>query len=137
MSYATRSDMVRLYTEAVLAALTDPSGDGAVDEAALTRTLVEASAEIDTYLAGRYALPMATVPEVLVNKACVIARYLLDGQNGDDIVRNRYRDAIAWLKDVGAGKASLGLDGSHAAQTVAGGADIRSVGRVFGREGRV
>ena len=136
MSYALRSDMVRLYSEHVLALITDSTGSMVVDEAALSGAMVAADAEIDTYLIGRYALPLQSTCPVLVNKSCAIARYWLDGQNGNEIVRNAYRDVIAWLKDVSAGRASLGLDSNHAPEKVAGGANIQSVARVFDRAGR-
>lgn len=136
MSYAAKADMVRCYSEAVLIDLTDRAGTGAIDDAVLNGALADADAEINTYLAGRYKLPLATVPSVLVGKACAIARYLLDGDNGNEIVRDRYRDAVAWLRSVTTGNASLGLDATQGEQTPAGGAEIKVGGRVFDRASR-
>jgi phage gp36-like protein len=136
MTYASRSDMVRLYTEQVLILLTDQTGSGVVNETSLSGALASADAEINSYLAGRYAIPLATVPVGLNDKACVIARYLLDGQNDNDVVRNRYKDVISWLRDVQAGRANLGIDAAQKAEVLAGGANIQSDGRVFSRAGR-
>lgn len=136
MSYATQADMTRLYGATELIALTDRAGTGTVDATVLNGALADADAEIDTYLAGRYQLPLATTPLVLVGKACAICRYLLDASNGNETVRDRYRDAIAWMKDVAAGRADLGLDSAQGAQTPAGGAEVRVGGRAFDRASR-
>jgi phage gp36-like protein len=69
-----------------------------------------AAQEIDCYLALRYALPIASVPMVLTNKAADIARYQLEHNDPREDVRKRYEDAIVWLKFVAAGKIGLGLN---------------------------
>ena len=43
----------------------------------------------------------------MIDAVFAIARYNLDGDNGNEIVANRYKDKIAWLKDVSAGRAVL------------------------------
>ena len=136
MTYAARTDMVRLYSEPVLVALTDLLGAGVVDEASLSAALAAADAEVNSYISGRVVLPLASVVPGLADKAASIARYFLDGQNGDENVRLRYKDVIAWLRDVQAGRASLGLDVNQAPTPVSNGAFIQSGGRVFERGSR-
>jgi phage gp36-like protein len=59
--------------------LTDRNYTGQIDDDVLNGALVQASAEIDGYLCGRYPVPWADEPRVLVGRCCNIARYLLCG----------------------------------------------------------
>lgn len=81
----------------------------------------EADARIDSYLAQRYALPIASpAPTVLANVSRDIAAYLATlafRKNKDltamDPVYLRYSDAMAWLKAVGLGQIVIpGLGGA-------------------------
>jgi phage gp36-like protein len=47
------------------------------------------------------------LPEHLVQAVCDIARYRLYAGAADEEVQNRYDQAVAWLKDVSAGRALL------------------------------
>jgi phage gp36-like protein len=109
--YATAQDLQDRYPERDLVQLTDPNGV-VIDAGRLDRALRAASALIDGYLQGRYPLPLAQVPEVLVEYACDIAMYRLQTlRPADDIedARNRYRDAIKYLEQVSRGDLQLGL----------------------------
>jgi phage gp36-like protein len=70
---------------------------------------------VESYLAQRYALPLPALPEALRAKALDIAVYRLALRRGirpgtaDEVLLQRYRDAVAFLKDVALGKASLPL----------------------------
>lgn len=78
-------------------------------EGVLADALADADAEINSYLAARYALPLAEAPRVLVPVACDIARYRLWKERASDAVTERYKAAIAFLRDVSGGRASLGI----------------------------
>ena len=135
MSYATKQDLIDRFKEPELIQLTDSSGDaGAIDDTVLSRALDDADAEIDTYLVARYALPLPTVPRVLVNAACDIARYRLYEDRSTEHVTKRYDDAVKLLRMVSEGKVSLGLDTNQQATTTAGGPQFDSPGRVFTRD---
>ncbi|MFY2646294.1 phage protein Gp36 family protein, partial [Achromobacter insuavis] len=41
------------------------------------RALADARNTIDSYIAGRYTLPLSSVPQVLIRIACELARYYL------------------------------------------------------------
>ena len=98
MSYAVKQDMVDRFRATELIQLTDvDSVANAIDDTVLDRALDDADAEIDGYLAGRYTLPLATVPRVLTNIACDIARYRLHDDRATEQVTTRYRDAIRLL----------------------------------------
>ena len=76
----------------------------------VTRALDDARAEIDSYLTGRFTLPLASVPRLLSRTAADMARYGLHENQVTETVRQRYKDATSFLKDVAAGRADLGLD---------------------------
>jgi phage gp36-like protein len=115
--YAAFADLVARYGEAEIAQLTDrdtpPSG--AADEAVAERALLDADAEIDAYLAGRYALPLASPPPVLRRVACDIARYRLWDDRASEEVRLRYEDARRLLQAIADGHVALGAAASGVA----------------------
>ncbi len=55
--YANREDMVRAFGERECVSLTDRNYTGQIDDDVLNGALVQASAEIDGYLCGRYPVP--------------------------------------------------------------------------------
>jgi phage gp36-like protein len=137
MSYAVVQDMIDRFGEAELIQLTDRAvpPSGAYDAEVVDESLSDATAEINAYLAVRYALPLATVPSTLKKLACDIARYNLFGSNLTDEVSLRYKNAISFLKDVARGTASLGIDqDTGTGPTSAGGPDYFADGRVFTKE---
>lgn len=112
MSYAAQADMVSRFGSTEVIALTDRDRTGEIDADLLAGALEDASAEMDTYLAGRYRLPLTNVPRFLAGLCCDIARYRLSGAEARDTeeVRTRFRDAIAFLKLAADGKVTLGVD---------------------------
>jgi len=112
MAYATKEDMVSRFGLHEVIAITDRENSGDIDEAVLGAALVEATAEVEGYLAGRYALPLVSVPPLVAGLCCDITRYRLSGASvlETDTTRNRYRDAVRLLEQISAGKVSLGLD---------------------------
>jgi phage gp36-like protein len=84
-----------------------------IDDKVLNRALEDADAEVDGYLsAAGYTLPLATAPLNLRNKCCDIARYRLDRNRPREDVRQRYEDAIAFLKDLASGRVKLPIGSS-------------------------
>jgi phage gp36-like protein len=134
MAYCTKQDLIDRFREGELIQLTDATGAGVINDTVLNQAIGDADGEINSYLAGRYALPLASVPEVLVLKACDMARYYLYDEAVPDIVQKRYDNAIAWLKLVAKGDISLGLDDAGAEMDSAGLAEMQSAGSVFGRD---
>lgn len=97
--------------------------DGTLDTARLTEALERASDEADSYLCGRYFVPLAPVPRVLTGCINCMARYHLCGgsfgQDAEEVTR-RYDAAIAWLKNVARGLASIPGQPSPTTNTDAG-----------------
>lgn len=136
MTYAVQADMVTALGEDELIQLTDRADPpvGAIDAAVLTRALEAADGEIDSYLAARYTLPLASVPTILRDCAIDIARYRLHDRGMPDLVKDTYKDRLAWLRDVAKGVASLGIDTDSLTPASAGLPEMTSGGRVFARE---
>ena len=111
MAYATSAQVKERRGADALLLLTDRDGDGAADDGAIERALEDASAEIDTWLAAKYDLPLSETPAVLTRLAADIAVYRLavGADRRIDEHRVRYDDAVALLKRIAKGEASLGL----------------------------
>jgi len=136
VTYALQADMVTALGEDELIQLSDRANPavGAIDAAVLTRALEAADGEIDSYLAARYTLPLASVPVILRDAAIDVARYRLHDRGMPDLVADNYKHRIAWLRDVAAGKASVGLAPESLTPNTAGLPEMTSGGRVFARE---
>jgi phage gp36-like protein len=106
--YASLSDATELYGDEYVVTSVDRDSDGEADTSAFGSALDKASSEIDTYLAKRYETPVSPAPEFLKQICIDIAIYRSSpGLERTDEKRERYNDAIRWLRDVSAGKATL------------------------------
>jgi phage gp36-like protein len=131
MTYATQQNMIDRFGSQELIELTDRSNTGAIDATVLGQALADANTEIDSYLFSVCTLPLATVPPRLIKIAADIARYELYGARCTDQVRARYTDAIAFLKAVVTGTASLGLDTTNQPVAEVGGVGMNAKQPVF------
>lgn len=94
------------------------------------RAIDDASAEVDSYL-GRYTLPLAAVPRVLINVTCDIARYRLYDDRATDQVTRRYTDAVRMLEKVARGDLQLGMSAAQTVVPTTGGPQVVGPDRVF------
>ncbi|MBI2313581.1 MAG: DUF1320 domain-containing protein [Betaproteobacteria bacterium] len=135
MTYATQQDLVDRFGSQEILELTDRASAGSIDATVVARALADADAEIDGYLIGRYALPLASTPRVLTLVACDLARYRLYEDRATDAVRQRYEDQVRFLRALADGKIALGPDagGSLPAQA-ADAVEFEPGQKVFGRE---
>jgi phage gp36-like protein len=113
MSYAAAQDLIARYSNRDLVQLTndDPTVT-TINTDVLQQALDDGSAEIDGYLDGRFALPLAQPPAILARLACDIAMYRLQSLRPlHDLAdaRKRYEDAVAFLMEVARGTVTLGL----------------------------
>jgi len=120
MTYCTADDMQTRFESWELIDLTNPGGS-AVDLAELNQAIVDAAAEIEAYLGGRYALPLNPVPKVLNRLACNMARYYLYDNKPTEEVKNAYTEALSFLDKVAKGHIKLGIaaDGNEASSNEA------------------
>lgn len=98
------------------------------------RALDDASAEMDSYLAVRFPVPIAGELPLLVKAACDLAREDLARAPSDAVVAAAKRSR-EWLRAVARGAASLGSgpegDADAVPQADGGGAMVDAPDRVF------
>lgn len=136
MPYATVADLQDRLGEARLVQLTDLQSPplGLVDQAVASKALDDAAAEIDGYLVGRYALPLATVPQVLRVHALTLAHARLLGERASEIDRDEVKAAREFLDRVAQGRINL-IPPSAVPPAAGAGNVIFSPGaKVMGRE---
>lgn len=110
MSYATQQQLVDSFGELEVINLTDRNGTGVIDTAVLNRHLTRATNTINGYLRSRVTLPLdpAVVDESpLPGIAADLWRYYAQEDGASEDVRNRYNDALRWLRDFGQGVVEL------------------------------
>lgn len=124
MAYCTETDLVTRFGEAEIIQLTDREAYGEINASVLERAIIDAAAEIDGFLAGRYTLPLAAVPINLTRIACDIARYYLYENAATQIVIDRYAAATRYLELVAKGSITLGPDADGDKQTADSGTAV-------------
>lgn len=135
-TYASQADMVKRFGDAELVQATAHADveTTTIVEDVLASALADADAEINSYLGGRYSLPLAEVPRVLVPVACDLARYRLWPVQTSEAVETRYKAALKFLLDVQAGRASLGIASPQTTQATAmGGVHLAQPSTRFSR----
>lgn len=134
MSYCTKADMIARFGELELIQLTDDVNAGAIDDETLAQAIADAEAEINSYLAGRYTVPLPSTPLVLVRIATDIARYYLYADRVTEQVRVRYDDGVKFLRAVAKGDVSIGVDSLNAPAAVNGGPQFNAGTTVFNHD---
>ncbi|HED4399307.1 TPA: DUF1320 family protein [Pasteurella multocida] len=131
--YATQESLIKRYTADVLLTVA-MTAQRTLDEAKVQESLEDASQTIDSYLAGRYSLPLKQIPAVLERHCCYIARYFLEKNRATNQARQDYEDSIRYLEKVAAGTISLGI--SEQGETVESDNTtmIESAGSVWARD---
>lgn len=146
MSYSTRAEVREMVKDDALNSII---GDTFVEEPAereekagpiIDAAITDADAEIDGYLAKRYAVPFSPVPRVLNKFSKDIAVYNLFSRIGIDessdqkTYLNRYNAAIKFLTLVAEGKVSIGAGSEDPASAASTGFSVKSNPRLFRRE---
>lgn len=110
--YATVTDMIARFGETHLLRLSNPEDRTAetVNAVRVEQALGDATAMIEGYLRGYYAIPVAVPPADLVRATCVLARYeLAQGEHvtpSDDMEKGR-DEVLKWLRDIAARRVHL------------------------------
>lgn len=129
--YCPQTTFALRFGQAELDQLTDAATGMGLDYA---QAEADADALVDSYLGavpGRaFALPVDPVPPVLAGIAADLVRFNLWANRASEEIRTRRDQAVAWLKDVVAGKAALPLAAETAAPTRLG-MTARAADRVF------
>jgi phage gp36-like protein len=105
--YATREDLVIHYGSIAISELeSSKTSKDNPPEAVTIKALESATGIIDGYLVKDYILPVPDNHQMELI-CCQIAIYLMYTRHAPDDVRNRYKDAIGWLKDIQKGIVEL------------------------------
>jgi len=136
MAYCTEADILEQLDEDILIQLTDDEDAGDVDDDMVTRAIVNADAEIDSYCGTKHIVPFTTVPPIIRMVSVDIAIYNLYSRRrgAPDSIKERYKDRIAFLKSVSKGEAMLGEDDPDGTPSGANAPEISSSDRIFSRE---
>lgn len=123
MTYASQDDLVKRFGEEMLTQLTDRAEPpaGAIDAAVVAKALTDTDAQIDGYLLGRYLLPLASTPDLIVDLAQAIAIYKLHRDSVADKIRDDYTDALKTLREISSGTIRLNVAGVEPASSGASG----------------
>ncbi len=136
--YVTPADLVDEFGIDEMVELTDRREPRTheLDTAVAQRACDRADAEINAALAARYALPLASVPALLQFTARDLARFYLYTSQPPELVKTRYETARTTLRDIQAGRASLGVDlaGTEVASTPTDLPQFDAGAKAWGRE---
>lgn len=107
MPYATLDDLIERAGQKEILDTADRDKDGVPDAAVIAAALDTAEAEINGYVATKYALPFTEVPTIVKNWAVSIGRYYLHRYTKPEVVKTDYENAVKQLQDVAAGRITL------------------------------
>lgn len=124
MGYCTQDDLVARFGQSELTANTDRSDTGTIDATVVAAAIEKATGTIDSYIGARYALPLQSTPSKLKSICEDLARQALFTTERPKIVDDDAAAAIAWLKDISAGRASLDVPTPAAADATETGNEI-------------
>lgn len=78
--------------------------------ALINNKILDAESVVNGFLASRYAIPLATVPRLVVSVLCDLARYQLYDDLATDTIKHKHDEAMKLLQAIAAGKVNLGVD---------------------------
>ena len=138
MVYIAAKELVDRYGALIAQIVSDPGKPSASPATSplVKRALADATAEVDSYLQGRFILPLPFVPPVIAQITADIAMYRLLVIRPDQTVedaRQRYEDAVKRLELIRKGQLDLGLPLAGAPGTH-GAVEITSSRRMFSRK---
>lgn len=135
MAYCTQDDLLTMIPQAELAALTAESGD-VPDGQVVTDAISRADAEIDASCGMRYTVPFSPVPERVKALSVDLAIYHLYNRRAvaPEVWRQKYQNALAFLRQVAAGQVTLAGSGGEPPPADRQAADLNSPTRIFSRD---
>lgn len=141
--YATEQNLEAAWGGSFLDVLTIDERTTLRDRAKITSALESASALIDSYVSRRFPLPLALADAgaILLRNVCcdlAVGSLATSADRMTDIVQKRYDQALAFLRDVAAGKADVpmasSIGGEGANVITPNEAVIEAAPRVFTRD---
>jgi len=135
-NYITQADLESKISKSLLIQLTDDDKTGLIDSAKIDSAIADAEAEINGHIATKYTVPVSPVTDLLKKLARTIAvKNLYDRRpSTPENVNDNYDNAVAFLKEVARGNATLGVDPAPAESSKAGSGETFGPERVFDRD---
>ncbi|MDA8086546.1 MAG: DUF1320 domain-containing protein [Nitrospiraceae bacterium] len=112
MPYSQLTDLQNVLINDTLVQLTDDEGLGTINTARINEAIAEGDAMIDGYCGAKYQVPFNPVPVVVRSISVALAIHNLFARRVEEVPavhENRYKDAIARLKDIASGAMTLGI----------------------------
>lgn len=114
MGYISQSDIEGRFPEdsnELILITTDDTTALTPDADVISNAIDDAEGICDSYVGAKYVVPLTDVPLAIKRAAVSIAVYFLyenkSTARADENIRKNYEDALAYLKDVSAGKAII------------------------------
>lgn len=126
MSYCTAQQLIDQFSEVELIQLTDRpdpetgATENTLDYQVLDSAIVKAAKRVEGYISPRYTLPLSQSmidSSSLSEMTGYIVRKILYDDAPIDVVIDDYKDALTWLRDVQAGRVSLGEQDTETTDT--------------------
>lgn len=114
MAYCTLDDILGIIPQRDLMQLTDDAiPPAAINQVVVDQAIAAADTLINGYIGERYSIPFTGVPELLKTIALDVAAYrlYLRRKKGEppEAIKAAYDNSLRLLRDVQAGKLSLGI----------------------------
>lgn len=122
--YLSIADFIARFGLDEVVKMTDADGSGRIDRAFLTQKLADAQAEVDAHLAGRYLLPLATVPAIVALIVADLARGRLYPRGAPEGVDTAARTAATYLTRIQSGAMPLSIPGADAPASTSSNQDV-------------
>ena len=132
MAYATISDMEGRLAVAVLEQLTGATQGQVAYDAQINAAIEEGSATIDAYAGTRFDLPLQTSAKVK-HLTLDLVVWSLEKERGTirESDQKAYDEALRFIRDVAAGRATLDQPSGASAQTASSESQATTPARVF------
>lgn len=116
MSYATVQNALDRYGSDYVIVSCDRDGDGTLDTAAFQQALDDATDWMDSFILGRYDLPLLSVPAIFKRYCCDVAIFFASEDAGTMTTekRDRMTRASEFMELVASGKRRLSTSGAAA-----------------------
>jgi len=108
---------------------TDLDGSGRIDRALVIKALSDAQAMVDANLAGKYQLPLASVPPLVEMLVCDLARLRLYPGGAPEGIADAAKSATRTLERIASGQMQLGVAAAEAPPPAATTSILISPGR--------
>lgn len=140
MPYCTLNDLQKAIPQQTLVWLSNDDHAALEVNAVVIDAAIQYACElIDAHIAGRYELPLATLPTVLPDMAVNLARHWLyarrpEGHDFPEAVTRTYTGAIKMLESLQAGRMTLGVQSTGATDTGSAVVKVNARPRQFGAD---